>query len=83
MNNLEQIEENTAKQNLKVWFCEGCQAVHFKTKNVMLDFSKKEFVELTNTMLEIFKGNFKPFELNQLSGLMSLSDDIIFSETIS
>lgn len=81
MNNLH--NENTSPQNLQVWYCENCRSVHFKTKNVMLDFSEKEFVELTNAMLDIFQEHFDPLEINRIAEMTAPSDEVLMSETIS
>lgn len=70
-------------QNLQVWYCENCANVHFKTQNVMLDFSKKEFVELTDAMLDIFQNHFDPLEINRIADLVAASDEVLASETIS
>lgn len=81
MNELQ--NEHTKSQNLQVWYCCSCQNVHFKTANVMLDFSKNEFIDLTKAMLEIFKNEFDPIELNKLSDSIELSNDVLSSEIIA
>ncbi len=43
----------------------------------MLDFTKKEFVELTDAMFEILQNNIKPIDLNEIS------DDVLMSEIVS
>lgn len=68
---------NKPRENLQIWYCEQCQNVHFKTPNVMLDFTRKEFVELTDAMYEILQNNFKPLDLDEIS------DDILASEIVS
>jgi hypothetical protein len=83
MNNLHNENRNAPSQNLQIWYCENCQSVHFKTQNVMLDFSKREFVELTNAMLDIFQTHFDPLEIKQIANLIVSSDDVLLSETIS
>lgn len=59
--------EKASSQSLQVWYCEHCEQVHFKTQNVMLDFSKQEFVDLTNAMLNIFQNYFNPLEINKIT----------------
>jgi len=83
MNNLHNENQNAPSQNLQVWYCDNCQNVHFRTQNVMLDFSKKEFVELTNAILDIFQNHFDPLEINQIASLIAPSDEVLMSETIS
>jgi len=76
-------EKNAASQNLQVWFCEHCQNIHFKTQNVMLDFSKQEFIDLTNAMFDIFQNHFDPLEIKQIAENSTFNDGILMSETIS
>ena len=84
MNNMHNENQKTPLQNLQVWYCEGCRNVHFRTQNVMLDFSKTEFVELTNAILDIFQNHFDPLEINQIAEMVSpADDDVLMSETIS
>lgn len=83
MDNLHDKNKNAPSQNLQIWYCEHCQNIHFKTQNVMLDFTKREFVALTNAMLEILQTNFNPLELERLSGRISPADDILASEIVS
>jgi len=49
----------------------------------MLNFSKTEFIDLTNAMVDIFNNDFDLIELNKLAGVMALSDEVLMSETIS
>jgi len=84
MNDLHNENKNAPSQNLQIWYCENCRGVHLKTQNVILDFSKKEFVELTNAMLDIFQDHFDPLEINRIADMVSAtSDDVLMSETIS
>lgn len=75
--------QKTPSQNLQVWYCDHCQNVHFRTQNVMLDFTKKEFVELTNAILDIFQDHFDPLEINRVANIISPADDVLTSEMIS
>ncbi len=68
---------NKPRENLQLWYCEHCQNVHLKTPNVMLDFTRNEFVELTDAMYEILQNNFKPLDLDEIS------DDVLSSEIVS
>ena len=83
MNDLHNSHDHDHSQNLQVWFCHHCQNVHFKTANVMLNFSKAEFIDLTNAMLDIFKNDFDPLELDKLASVFALSDEVLMSETIA
>ena len=83
MNDLHNENQKTPSQNLQVWYCEHCRNVHFRTQNVMLDFSKKEFVELTNTILDIFQNHLEPLEIDRIAEMISPPDDVLMSETIS
>jgi hypothetical protein len=83
MNNMHNENHKTPSQNLQVWYCEHCQNIHFKTQNVMLDFSKKEFVELTNAILDIFQNHFDPLEISRIAGMALPADEVLMSETIS
>ena len=83
MSNLHNENNHAHPQNLQVWYCENCQSVHFRTRNVMLDFSRKEFIDLTNVLLEVFQDHFDPLEINQIANSAFNSDEVLLSETIS
>lgn len=83
MNELQNSHDHTHSQNLQVWYCDHCKSVHFRTANVMLNFSKPEFIDLTNAMIDIFKNDFDPIELNKLANVIALSDEVLMSETIA
>ena len=82
MNDPHHENQKTPSQNLQVWYCEPCRNIHFRTQNVMLDFSKKEFVDLTNAILDIFQSHLDPLEINRIAK-PAPSDDVLLSETIS
>lgn len=42
------------RENLKVWFCERCQCVHFRAGEVLLTFTREEFEGLTRAVTEIY-----------------------------
>lgn len=75
--------DDKTRQSLQVWYCEHCKQVHFKTQNVMLDFTRQEFVDLTNAMLDIFQNHFDPLEFNRTFGKQSSGDEILSSDYIS
>lgn len=83
MNDLHGDNQRASSQNLQVWYCEHCQNVHFRTRNVMLDFSKKEFVDLTNAILDIFQNHLDPLEIDRIANSAGPADDVLLSETIS
>lgn len=72
-----------AQQNLQVWSCENCQSVHFKAGNVLLNFSKAEFAELTHAVLEIFQKDYGSLEFYHLVSMIQQNDDILFSQSIA
>jgi hypothetical protein len=75
--------DNNIRQSLQVWYCEHCRQIHFKTQNVMLDFTQQEFVDLMNAMLEIFQNNFNPLDFDHLFGRKSSEDEILSSDYIT
>ncbi len=83
MNELHNRHDQAHSHNLQVRYCDHCKSVHFRTANVMLNFSKTEFIDLTNAMVDIFNNDFDLIELNKLAGVMALSDEVLMSETIS
>lgn len=72
-----------SSQNLQIWYCEHCQAVHFKTVNVMLNFSKTEFAELTRTVLEIYSQEVGALEIHKLLNSPNHDDEVLLSEMIA
>ncbi len=83
MNESHNRGEHAHSQNLQVWYCDHCRSVHFKTANVMLNFSKNEFAELTRTMLEIYSSEIGASEFHNLLGSLNTEDEILLSETVS
>lgn len=77
-----QSQHDEPPQNLQVWMCHGCQSVHFKTGNVMLNFAKQEFAELTHAILEIYQSEINQVDLYSLFSSLSDGDEIITSRTI-
>lgn len=55
------------RENLKVWFCERCQCVHFRAGEVLLTFTRAEFDGLTRAVIEIYCEKFaaSPQDTNQ------------------
>lgn len=82
MDNFGKIGENE-KQNLQVWCCDRCRDVHFKAGNVLLNFSQKEFADLTYAVNEIFQQVFGSLEFYHLISLLGQDEDVLMSNSIS
>jgi Zn-finger protein len=75
-----------SSNTLQIWYCEHCRQVHFKAPNVMLDFTRREFVKLTDAVLEILQNEFDPLELSELTNKNFAGDDdreVLSSEIVS
>lgn len=84
MSHFNESERDESTQKLQVWMCQGCQAVHFKTGNVMLNFTRAEFAELTQVMLDIYSTEFGGLEFYRMLNALNQPDDtILMSQTIS
>jgi hypothetical protein len=77
-----QFQHASPSQNLQVWMCDGCESVHFKTGNVMLNLTKTEFAELTHAILEIYQSEISTIDLYSLFSSLSDEDEIISGEKI-
>lgn len=83
MNDFNKLNHEDAKQNLQVWCCDNCQAVHFKAGNVLLNFSRAEFADLTHAVMEIYQQEFGGLEFYNLINTLSRRDEVLASELIS
>jgi Zn-finger protein len=84
MSNFNELKDENAAQNLQVWYCENCRAVHFKADNILLNFTRTEFAELTNTVNEIYQQEFNSSEFSQLINLLDgQNDEVLLSQTIA
>lgn len=83
MNKSDELKDENANRNLRVWCCEHCRDVHFKAGNVMLNFSQKEFAELTYAVNEIFQQEFGSLEFYHLISLLNKNEDVLSSDIIS
>lgn len=84
MSHFKESNADETPQKLQVWMCQGCQAVHFKTGNVMLNFTRAEFAELTQAMLDIYSTEFGGLEFYRMINALNQPDDtILMSRTIS
>ena len=72
-----------ATEKLQVWCCDGCSAVHFKAGNVLLNFTRGEFSELTHRMMEIYRQEFGSLEFYDLLDSVKRRDDVLISQSVS
>lgn len=78
-------KSNEIKKNpepLQVWCCGHCEAVHFKAGNVLLNFTKEEFADLTYSVNDVFQQEFGSLEFYHLISSLEPSDDVPFNRTI-
>lgn len=90
MSHFHESNHSESSQKLQVWCCDHCRAVHFKAGNVLLNFSKPEFADLTHAVMEIYSQEFGALEFYRLINSVNHSDeslnqddDILFSHTIA
>jgi hypothetical protein len=90
MSHLGGSNHDESSQKLQVWCCDHCRAVHFKAGNVLLNFSRTEFTELTHAVMEIYSQEFGALEfyrminsINQPDESFNQDDDILLSQTIA
>lgn len=75
---------NESSQQLQVWCCGHCRDVHFKAGNVLLNFSKTEFADLTQAVMDIYQKEFGGLEFYRLINTVSREDDdILTKDTIA
>lgn len=78
--------EHDHRNHLQIWFCQHCDGVHLKTSMVTLDFTKKEFLALSDAMLGILMNEFSPEDLRAVSNFGAGNvdnDDVLLSKTIA
>lgn len=75
--------EKHDQENLHVWCCENCQAVHFRAGSVLLNFTKQEFTRLAQAVLEIYQQEYGSLEFYRLIDLLKDEDDILSSNSLS
>jgi hypothetical protein len=71
------------RQNLQVWCCDNCQAVHFKAGQVLLNFSKTEFADLTHALMEIYRQEFGGLEFYKLTDSITREREMLTSREIN
>ena len=81
MNNHQENKQKDA--GMQVWFCRGCNQVHLRATNVMLDFTKQEFLGLSNAILGILRYEFSSETLKELPNYNAETDDILLAEMIA
>ena len=74
---------NETMQKLQIWCCDNCSAIHFKAGNVLLNFTRGEFSELTHAMMEIYQQEFGSLEFYDLLNSVKQRDEVLISQTIS
>lgn len=80
MKNHQENKQNNS--GLQIWFCRDCSQVHLRATNVMLDFTKREFLALSDAILGILRNEFSPKDLQSVPNFNSETDDVLFAETI-
>lgn len=90
MHHLSGSNHNESSQNLRVWHCKHCRAVHFKAGNVLLNFSPTEFAGLTHAVMKIYSRQFGALKFYRMTNLVnetqdssSPADDMLISHLIS
>ncbi len=83
MENNNELNKQKNTQSLRIWCCDHCREVHFKAQNVMLNFTKDEFTELTHSVNEIFQQQFGSLEFYNLINLIAKDENILVSDTVS
>lgn len=76
MSHLSEVSHGEISQKLQVWCCRHCQEVHFKVGNILLNFSRNEFSELTHAVMEIYTHEFSALEFYQILNSMSQTDEV-------
>jgi Zn-finger protein len=69
-------------EGMQIWFCRDCNQIHLRATNVTLDFTRQEFLSLSNAILGILRNEFSPEDLQSLTNFAAETDDILFAETV-
>lgn len=83
MDKSNELNRNSENQPLQIWCCENCEAVHFKAGNVLLNFTKTEFAELTYSVNDVFQDEFGSLEFYHLISSLGSQDEILSRNSIS
>lgn len=83
MDKSNEFDKKNETQNLQIWCCQNCEAVHFKVGNVLLNFTKSEFADLTYCVNDLYQDEFGSLEFYHLVNSVNQKDDVLSSGTIS
>lgn len=83
MDKSNEFNKNNETQTLQIWCCENCEAVHFKAGNVLLNFTKSEFAELTYSVNDVYQHEFGSLEFYHLISSLGSQDEVLSSNSIS
>ncbi|NJM53521.1 MAG: hypothetical protein HC846_09130 [Blastocatellia bacterium] len=81
MNNHQENSSNE-KGQMQIWLCRDCNQVHLRATNVMLDFTRREFLNLSNAILGILRYQFSAEDLKTMPNYNHETDEILLAETI-
>ncbi len=76
-------ENNQKNSGMQIWFCQNCNQVHLRATNVTLDFTKQEFLGLSEAILDILRSEFSPEDLKSIQNFNPETDDVLCAETIA
>ncbi len=70
-------------ETLQIWCCDKCRDVHFKAGNVLLNFTKEGFAQLTYNVNRVFQEQFGSLEFYDLLDLVSKNENSLLSDSVS
>ena len=80
--NISNHSENNSQQ-LNIWYCRECDAVHFRVGVVMLNFTREEFKGLTNACVGVYCDEFGIVSELISTQTAEANEDILASEMIA
>jgi hypothetical protein len=80
---MNETNQNGETRSLQIWCCGNCEAVHFKSGSVLLNFTKKEFAELAYSVNDVYQSEFGSLEFYHLISSLNAPDDVLSSDSIS
>ena len=69
-------------KGMQIWFCHDCNQIHLRTTNVMLDFTRQEFLGVSEAIFGILRNEFSPEDLRNIINFDRETDAILFADTI-
>jgi Zn-finger protein len=75
-------ENEKQKTGMQIWFCRDCNQVHLLTTNVILDFTRQEFLSLSDAILGILRYEFTSEDLRSIPNFNPETGDVLSAETI-